>query len=107
MNAYDASEQAYKRGYEAGYDKGYADGCRLVEKIKTQFAKIIVGGKNDKPYYSILYFDPKDRNFHIGYGSYTLAYVFLWLHDCFEIEEMEHMDVCPICGTDMRGEEDG
>lgn len=107
MKTYEATEQAYKNGYEAGYDKGYANGCRLFEKIKTNFAKIIVGGTHDKPYYSILYFDPKDKEFHIGYSSYYLAYVFQWLHEEFEVEGIwEHMDFCPVCGADMRCEED-
>jgi hypothetical protein len=97
MDEHTSHELAYKKGYE----KGYADGCRLVEKIKTHFAKIIVGGTVDKPYYSILYFDPKDREFHIGYSSYILAYVFLWLHEYFEVEEIEYMGICPICGSDM------
>ena len=57
------------------------------EKIKTLFAKIIVEGKLEKPYFSILYFDPADKDFHIGYSSYYLGYVFNWLNEEFEIVE--------------------
>ena len=57
------------------------------EKIKTPFAKIIVEGKLEKPYFSILYFDPADKDFHIGYSSYYLGYVFNWLNENFEIVE--------------------
>ena len=54
-------------------------------KIKTHFARIIVGGKVNKPYYSILYYDPSDDEFHIGFGSSCLEYVFNWLSEEFEI----------------------
>ena len=57
------------------------------EKIKTPFAKIIVEGKREKPYFSILYFDPADKDFHIGYSSYYLGYVLNWLNEEFEIVE--------------------
>ena len=57
------------------------------KKIKTPFAKIIVEGKLEKPYFSILYFDPADKDFHIGYSSYYLGYVFNWLNEGFEIVE--------------------
>lgn len=55
------------------------------EKIKTPFAKMIVGGKREKPCFSILYFDPVDKDFHIGYSSYYLEYVFNWLNEEFEL----------------------
>ena len=56
-----------------------------TNKIKTHFAKIIVSGTAEKPYYDILYFDPTDREYHIGFGSYYLEYVFKWLSEEFEI----------------------
>ena len=56
-----------------------------VTKIKTHFAKIIVDGTAEKPYYNILYFDPTDRIYHVGFGSYFLEYVFKWLSEEFEI----------------------
>ena len=54
-------------------------------KIKTHFARIIVGGEADKPYYSIMYYDPADNEFHQGFGSSCLEYVFKWLSEEFEI----------------------
>lgn len=57
------------------------------EKIKTPFAKVIVDGRGANPYFSILYFDPADKDFHIGYSSYDLDYVFNWLDEEFEIIE--------------------
>ena len=56
-------------------------------KIKTHYAQIIVDGTAEKPYYNILYFDPTDREYHIGFGSYCLEYVFKWLSEEFEIIE--------------------
>ena len=52
--------------------------------IKTRFAKIIVSGTAEKPYYDILWADPDNGTFHIGYGSYRLDYVFQWLSEHFE-----------------------
>lgn len=62
-----------------------ADECK--HKMKTSFAKIIVGGTPEKPYYHIWYFDPSDKEFHIGFGSYRLDYVFRWLAEEFEVKE--------------------
>ena len=62
-----------------------ANDCK--HKIKTPFAKIIVGGTPEKPYYHIWYFDPADKEFHIEFGSYRLDYVFRWLAEEFEIAE--------------------
>lgn len=56
-----------------------------TKKIRTHFARIVVGGTSDKPYYSIIYFDPQDTHFHQGYGSFKLEYVFDWLNENFEI----------------------
>jgi hypothetical protein len=62
------------------------------QKIRTHFARIIVDGTAEKPYYSILYFDPTDREYHIGFSSYYLAYVFQWLSEEFEIiGDTEHL----------------
>ena len=57
------------------------------EKIKTPFAKVIVDGRGANSYFSILYFDPTDKDFNIGYSSYYLNYVFNWLNEEFEIVE--------------------
>jgi hypothetical protein len=54
-------------------------------KIKTSFAKIIVEGTAKEPYYSILYYDPKRKEYINGYGSYCIDYVFNWLTEEFEI----------------------
>ena len=70
-----------------------ADECK--HKIKTPFAKIIVGGTPEKPCYDILYFDPADGKCHIGFGSYRLDYVFRWLAEEFEVTEAA-ADVEPV-----------
>ena len=47
------------------------------EKIKTCFAQIIVNNSEDKPYYSIMYWENGEMN--IGFSSYRLDYVRHWL----------------------------
>ena len=70
-------------------------------KIKTHFAEIIVGGTCEKPCYHIMYFDPTDREYHIGFSSFCLEYVFKWLSDEFEIiDEQPTIDARPV----VRGE---
>lgn len=54
-------------------------------KIKTHFARVVVDRIDDKPYYNILYFDPRDGEYHVGYGSYTIENTFGWLRENFEI----------------------
>ena len=54
-------------------------------KIKTHFAKIIVAGIAEKPYYGILYFDPDDKEYYIGFGAFSLEHVYQWLSEEFEI----------------------
>ena len=54
-------------------------------KTVTHFARIIVGGSVEKPYYSIIWFDRTDREYHIGYSSYDLGFVSKWLSEEFEI----------------------
>ena len=63
-------------------------------KIRTRFARIIICGSAEKPYYNILYFDPKDGDYHIGWGSYYLEYVRTWLEEEFEIVETSPCDGC-------------
>lgn len=65
-------------------------------KIKTHFAKIIVGGTAEKPYYEILYFDPDDKNYQIGFGSFFLGYVFQWLSEEFEIVDTPAVEAEPV-----------
>lgn len=62
-------------------------------KIKTHFAKIIVGGTIERPCFSILYFDPDDNDYHIGFSSYYIGNVFHWLSECFEIIGDNNWDI--------------
>lgn len=57
------------------------------KKHKVKSAEIVVRKIDEKPYYEIKYFDLSDKEYHIGYGSYKLEYVFEWLEQCFEIVE--------------------
>ena len=67
-----------------------------VTKIKTHFAKIIVEGTAEKPYYSILYYDPTKKEYFNGYGSYFIGNVFNWLSECFEIVEAPTVDAVEV-----------
>ncbi len=73
-----------------------ADVCTNKNKIKTNFAKIFVSGTPGRPYFNILYFDPEDQDYHIGFGSYCLEYVFKWLSEEFEIEDAPAADAAPV-----------
>ena len=77
-------------------DMQSADACNKKDKIKTNFARIFVSGSDEKPYYNILYFDPVDKNYHVGFGSFYLAYVFKWLSEEFEIEDGLTVDAVPV-----------
>lgn len=66
------------------------------ETIKTPFAKIIVGGTAEKPYYMICYYDPADRQFVVCCGSYNRDFVFQWLAEDFEIIDNGAFDVVPV-----------
>lgn len=76
------------------------------EKIRTNFAKIIVSGTCEKPYYEIMYFDHPKNELCIGYSSYNLEYVFRWLEDIFEVveekketmESKNKLNICEILG---------
>ena len=72
--------------------------CDHKNRIKTHFAKIVVGGTSEKPYYKIPYFDPADQAYHIGFGSYYLHFVFKWLAEKFEIEEAVPTDAFDCIG---------
>ena len=54
-------------------------------KIKTNFAKVVVDIIDEKPYYNILYFDSRDGEYHVGYGSYVIENTFGWLNELFEL----------------------
>ena len=73
-----------------------ADVYTNKNKIKTNFAKIFVSGTPDRPYFNILYFDPEGQDYHIGFSSYCLEYVFKWLLEEFEIEDASAADVSPV-----------
>lgn len=73
-----------------------ADACTNKNKIKTNFAKIFVSGSAEKPYYNILYFDLSDKKYHVGFGSFYLAYVFRWLSEEFEIEDAPTVDAVSV-----------
>lgn len=77
-------------------DMQSADVWARKNKIKTNFAKIFVCGSAEKPYYNILYFDPVDKTWHVGYGSFYLSCVFKWLSEEFEIEDEPAADVVPV-----------
>lgn len=77
-------------------DMQSADAYNKKDKIKTNFAKIFVSGSAEKPYYNILYFDPVDKNYHVGFGSFYLPYVFKWLSEEFEIEDELTVDAVPV-----------
>lgn len=62
------------------------------EKIKTCFAQIIVNNSEDKPYYSIMYWENGEMN--IGFSSYKLDYVQRWLNEEFEVKR--NVDVAPV-----------
>ena len=66
---------------EQTYTGGVVD-----EKIKTHFARIIVTDENDRPYYEVMYYDPKDKMFCIGYSSYDLDIAKDFLERYFEVE---------------------
>lgn len=73
-----------------------ADVCTHKNKIKTNFAKIFVSGTPGRPYFNILYFDPEDKDYHVGFSSYCLEYVFKWLSEEFEIKDAPAADVAPV-----------
>ena len=54
-------------------------------KIKTKFAQMIVDICEGKPYYSIVYLDPNDGEYHVGYSSFDIKNTIEWLHEEFEI----------------------
>lgn len=61
-------------------------------KIKTCFAQIIVNNSDNKPYYSIMYWENGEMN--IGFSSYKLDYVRRWLNEEFEVKR--NVDVVPV-----------
>ena len=70
--------------------------CCETAKIKTHFAKIIVCKVEGKPYYNILWIDPTDRSYHVGYGSYNLDFVYQWLYEYFEMVDAPTVDAVEV-----------
>lgn len=72
-----------------------------VEKIKTPFARMIArkSGITDEMYYEIMYYDPKDKEIHIGCGSYNPDFVQEWLDGYFEVvrEQKYSLALIPWC----------
>lgn len=60
---------------------------QTAEKLTTNHAKIIMRKIGDRPYFEIEYFNPKDNQYHVGYGSYNREYVEEWLDKYFSITE--------------------
>ena len=58
-------------------------------KIKTHYARIVVGGTAEKPCYSIEWYDPLKKEYNLGYSSYYIWYVFNWLSEYFEIVDKD------------------
>lgn len=75
---------------------------RSKHKMKTHFAKIIVGGTTQNPYYEIMYYDLSDHTYHIGYGSYCLDYVVRWLEDEFDIVKQTTENAQIKCLADIQ-----
>ena len=65
------------------------DNPRETNKIKTHYARIVVDGTAEKPYYSIEWYDHTKNEYFLGYSSYYIGYVFKWLEECFEIVEAQ------------------
>lgn len=72
-------------------------------KIRTPFAKVIARKVGDlqnagdqRTYFDIMYFNPADMEFHIGYGSYNIDYVFSWLEKYFEISADTDIEIAPV-----------
>lgn len=62
------------------------------KRIETNFAKIIVSGTEEKPYYNIMYFDLGEM--YIGFGSYKLELVQKWLREEFDVRMND--DIVPV-----------
>ena len=58
---------------------------KTVKKTRAINQRIIVRTIDDKPYYSIRYFNLDDCRWHVGYSSYKLEFVVEWLRTCFDI----------------------
>ena len=73
-----------------------ADSCGETTKIKTHHARIVVDGTAEKPYYSIEWYDPTEKEYFLGYSSYYIENVFNWLSECFEIVDTPTVDAVEV-----------
>lgn len=55
------------------------------EKVKVTEAEIVVHGTKEIPVFGIKYKELESGEYHVGYSSYNLNFVFEWLEECFEI----------------------
>lgn len=78
---------------------------QVKHRIQTPFAHIIVNGTPQSPYYNILYLDPADGEYHVGFGSFYLGNVFKWLREEFEIIREEPPAIKSIPVKDLYDEE--
>lgn len=73
-----------------------------IEKIKTPFAKITarISSLGDVWYYEIMYYDPSDKQIHVGWGSHSQEFVMYWLNKFFEIDRSTSysLRLVPWCG---------
>lgn len=60
------------------------DGEAMFEKIIGGDPKIVNTGTGLRPYYMIEYYDNKDGETHLGFGSKCLSVVKRFLAECFE-----------------------
>lgn len=68
-----------------------------ITKIRTNYARIVVDGTAEKPYYSIEWYDPKKQEYYLGFSSYYIENVFNWLSEYFEIVDRT---VIPMTNAD-------
>lgn len=69
------------------------------KKIQAIKPTIVVEIFKGKPYYSIVWYDGKDNDFHTGYSSYKLSNCLNWLKENFEtidISETVEESICEL-----------
>lgn len=67
------------------------------KKIQAIHPKIVVEIFKGRPYYSIVWYDGQDNEFHVGYSSYKLEYCIKWLKENFEAIEVSETIEKSIC----------
>ena len=58
-----------------------------MRRVKAIGPRIVteIGAVSGRPYYSIIYYDVLDKEWHQGYGSYELDNVREWFNKCFDV----------------------